>query len=427
MTNTPKRRLRLRVPPLPTLCLLLCAPWIYSFPQKIRSHVTRQRWIPPLRATGDDDDDSSSLNDLRRALERAWDKEAMGEVPTTPELAAEAAAVAVRNALAQNVLSMVDILLPQYDANQSDKVYDEVLAVEFCVCLAQKLDTSQTSIVVRDNRIVQTVSRILDRREEAMMEVAAAAQDEEDDLDDDENETDLLSSDSPVSDGSKDDIDSFRAKLSAEWNLDETTVAPTKPNRPPSNPDRPLTPQVNPQSKTKASPTRRYRLCSMLGDAVGIRSGPDMQRDVIEAVKANALPQPDEETMIILSAATPQELVGIRALVCQYEATKKIVLVNCRTDPLPRELSKAQTVYSILPLVAKPTEKSSSVSKQRAKPAPRIVVLRRFPRDWEIFVDTGAGFERAATLPAVPAQPKGPAMSWIVQAVSRYLSMRSSR
>ena len=168
----------------------------------------------------------------------------------------------------------------------------------------------------------------------------------------------------------------------------------------------------------------------MLGDAVGMRVGADMQRSVVEAVKANALPRHDEETIIILSAASPQELVGIRALVGQYQSTKNMILVNCRVTPLPRELVKAQTVYSILPLIAKPTQAkpdpwSGQAGLKKDEPSPKIVVMRRFPRDWEVFVDTGNGFDLAATAPASSVPQKGPSISWIVGAVKRYLEART--
>jgi hypothetical protein len=293
--------------------------------------------------------------------------------------------------------------------------------------------------VVRDNKTIETVRRILDRREQAETKAAAAAVaqtgsptinkdniEDNDDEEEEEEDEDLLAMDTT----DKDDIDSFRAKLAAEWNLeDEPTRNTETQERRTSEYSQSNSVQKSTATKTTTS-KQKYRLCSMLGEAVGIRSGPDMQKDVIESVKANALPREEEDTMIILSAASPPELVAIRALVAQYESSKKIVLVNCRTQPLPRELSKAQTVYSVLPLVGKPVAES----KRNGPPArsktmttsPRIVVLRRFPRDWEIFVDTGTGFELAVTAPVASAQPKGPPMSWIVQKVQFYLSTKAT-
>jgi hypothetical protein len=96
-------------------------------------------------------------------------------------------------------------------------------------------------------------------------------------------------------------------------------------------------------------------------------------------------------------------------------------------DPLPRELINARTVYSILPLVAQPVEVEgnplATPPKRDASP-PKVVVMRRFPRDWEVFVDAGRGFELAETAPSGTAMQRGPSMQWISRAVKRYLQAR---
>ena len=380
-------------------------------------------------ANNNDNNNNANLNDFRKMLESSWNTNTMGEVPSTPELAAQAAATAVQNALDRNVLSMVDILLPQYDATQSDKLYDQVLAVEFCIALAKELNTKSSIIVVRDDKTIEIVSRILDRREASAAESAAAAMEEEenDDEDDEEEEVNLLDDESGIP---NDDVDSFRAKLAAEWGKESSTVSEeTISKRKPKRSEKDAS--IAKVSKKAALPPRQYRLCSMLGDAVGIKAGADMQRSVVEAIRANALPRDDEDTIIILSAASPQELVGIRALVAQYASSRNMVLVNCIARPLPRELAKAQTVYSILPLIAKPSTQgkpnpfSSGSGNNSNQSPPKVVVLRRFPRDWEIFVDTGHGFDLAATAPAESMPQKGPSMSWVVKAVKRYLETRT--
>ena len=401
----------------------------------------------PLYASNSDNGDGNNndaVNNMRQFLESAWNKESMGEVPSSPESAAAAAAVAIRNAQqnrnnnnnnnASSKTLMVDILLPQYDASQGDKVYDQVLAVEFCIALANQLET-KSSIVVRDNQTIQTVRRILDKREEMVAKLEAQQVEVRDDQeeqvedtgndanneDDDKNESiEDADTTSDMVDASQSEIDSFRAKLSAEWNKDDDS-------RPIEKPIEPKESKPTSTPRPKFTPTKKlYRLCGMLGDAIGMRAGPDMQRSVVEAVKENALPNDDEETMIILSAASPQELVGIRALVGKYQSTKNVILVNCMVKPLPRELVGAQTVYSILPLVAKPTSNPSSNTNASASPPARVVVMRRFPRDWEVFVDdSGAGFELAATAPVSSAGQKGPTLEWVINAVQRYLKART--
>ena len=406
-------------------------------PRRRRGVVVRHQ---AASANDDNDDDNyNNLNDLRQLLESSWNTPAMGQVPSTPELAARAAATAVQNALSRNILSMVDILLPQYDVNQSDKVYDQVLAVEFCIALAKELqpndsanNNKKTCIVVRNNATIQVASRILDRREQsaaadAAAVAAAALEEEEEDDDDEEQEVDLFGDNS---DAPKDDVDAFRAKLAAEWGKESSTASEEtipKPKSKRSSAEKPLS--VSQSTEKSFIPPRQYRLCSMLGDAIAMPKGPDMQRAVVDAVRANALPRDDEGTLIILSASTPQELVGIRALAGQYQSSRKIVLVNCRATPLPRELATAQTVYSILPLVAKPTQSTSPFGSndknKNYQPPPKVVILRRFPRDWEIFVDTGHGFDLAATAPAESVPQKGPSMTWIANAVKRYLEART--
>jgi len=116
-------------------------------------------------------------------------------------------------------------------------------------------------------------------------------------------------------------------------------------------------------------------------------------------------------------------MIAIRALAGQYKATKKIILVNCRLDsPLPRELIGAETVYSILPLIAKPQTTTSRHNEPKKDDNPKVVVLRRYPRDWEVYVDMGDGFDLAASVPdsSVPGR-QGPSMEWVSSAVKRYL------
>ena len=166
----------------------------------------------------------------------------------------------------------------------------------------------------------------------------------------------------------------------------------------------------------------------MLGDGLDIASGPDMARSVIKVVSEQGLPTDEEETLIVLSAATPAELVATRALVQKYQATKRIILVNSKFDPMPRELREAQTAYSILPLLARPKDDASVTGSSNADATvtPKVVVMRRFPRDWEIFVDvTGKGFELATRIPPNQVGQQGPSMPAIAQAVQRFLQTKT--
>ena len=78
---------------------------------------------------------------MRRLLEASWNAEAMKAVSSTPEAAAEAAAVSVQGAMNKGQsLFYVDLLLPSYDITQGENMYDEILAVEFCIALTAPLE-----------------------------------------------------------------------------------------------------------------------------------------------------------------------------------------------------------------------------------------------------------------------------------------------
>jgi len=147
--------------------------------------------------------------------------------------------------------------------------------------------------------------------------------------------------------------------------------------------------------------------------------------DVIDAVDAHAVTDSFDDTLIVLSAHTPRDMIAVRRLVARYGDTKRILLVNCKLDPLPRELTSAETVYSILPLVARPTVSQSNLFQndrtKSEKPAPKIVVMRRFPRDWEVFVDIGKGFQFVNSFNADVLGKKGPPMDWIAGCVKRFM------
>jgi hypothetical protein len=61
----------------------------------------------------------------------------------------------------------------------------------------------------------------------------------------------------------------------------------------------------------------------------------------------------------------------------------------------------------------------------QGKKAAKVVVLRRFPREWEVYVDIGKGFDLAASVPdsSVPGK-QGPTLEWVNCAVKRYLLSR---
>ena len=92
---------------------------------------------------------------------------------------------------------------------------------------------------------------------------------------------------------------------------------------------------------------------------------------------------------------------------------------------IPRELLGAETVYSVLPLAVKKTT-SNNDSDDDDQPS-RIVVLRRYPQSWEIFVDAGIGYELAETVPVNGSNKRGLGMEFVANAVTRHLEYVSRR
>lgn len=364
---------------------------------------------------------------MRRILEASWNVETMGSVPTNADSAAEAAATAILNASVRKTessggppnLFFVDLLLPQYDIRQGSNLYDEVVAVEFCVSLSKRL-MGRSTILVRDDKTVRTVARVLEARERDRLVISAPDLNDEDSDDEEEEEDEdvELYSDfgSDIGGGSL-DVESFRNQLLSGWKKESSTDGALMSSR------------TFPEVATNAA---RYRLASMLGSAT-ISSGADMVDDVIRAVSANAQPKDDEDTVIILSAISREEMIGVRGLVSKYGGNKTVLLVNCNLSPPPRELMKAQTVYSIQPFIARQkvsggnlfgSASSTSLETQAAKQPPKVVLIRRFPRDWEIFVDIGSGFELARTIPATQVDRRGPTMELVASCVKEFLQSR---
>ena len=147
-----------------------------------------------------------------------------------------------------------------------------------------------------------------------------------------------------------------------------------------------------------------------------------MPQDVVRAVRDNALASEDEQNIIILSPAGQDEMVAVRALVEKYKSEKKIILVNCQFEQMPRELQSAETVYSILPLVVKEkgTGRDLKVRQDERSPS-KVVVLRRYPEDWSIFIDVGNGFELAETVKVTVTTQRGIPVERITESLEKYL------
>jgi hypothetical protein len=58
---------------------------------------------------------------------------------------------------------------------------------------------------------------------------------------------------------------------------------------------------------------------------------------------------------------------------------------------------------------------------------PKVVCLRRYPKNWEIFVDVGNGYELAETVPINGSNKRGLSMEFIARGVARHLDFVSRR
>lgn len=417
------------------------------------------------------------LDDLRNMLESSWNVESMGQVPNSPDIAAKEAASSIVEARNDGLgkSCFVDLLLPQYDVQQGSNLYDEVEAVEFCTMLAHYMK-SQSVVYVRDQVSLNTVSRVIESRERERESALTEQQQQQEDkfeydeveveIDEDDPNWDLYnddgeeasSSESTPAAESKPDIfddfsdfsdapgdnffsadsesdptpseaDAFRDALSSGWDDAEDDAEPKKKRT--KIVKKRVKRKIPQASTTPTVPPRRYRLASLFGNNMIARDS-GMQADVVNAVKRHGMPKDDEETMILLSANSPEEMLAIRALVTKFKNVKNIVLVNCRLDPLPLELQDCSTVYHLTPLIATATVDERDLfnkkksEEEEARPPIKVVSIRRYPGDWEVYVDADSnGFELAERAVSSRFEKKGPPFEWIGGAIKSFLLSRN--
>lgn len=393
------------------------------------------------------DDGRTNIDAMRSLLESSWNVGAMGEVPTSPESAAEAASrsiVASLEAQPNKRLLQVDIRLPSFDIRQGPNIYDDVQSVEFCCQLAENLRRNSGSngrigkslILVRDGSAVRSAARILEVKERKRQdeESTSMLNDETIDIDSEDGAEDSTD----VESGS-DDIDAFRKQLSLTWGDDDEKESSSseEPEIDPSeaaaaaNRARRGREQLKPSVNFNPEATedgRSYRLASWFADET-ISTGADMFTDAIEAVDAHGTMLTTEDVLILLSPVSREDTVAVRRLISRYGNTKTIVLVNSALNPEPKEAFLSIPAYSITPLIAKPMQSESNfMSKkenaQEESPT-KIIVMRRFPDDWQCYIDIdGSGFELVDSVPANTVGKFGPANDWISACVKRHMAFK---
>jgi hypothetical protein len=363
--------------------VILASHNVFSFaPSKYLPKSALKFPITLLKVGENDSEDSfrSDLDEMRKILEESWDVNTMSHIPTNVESGAKAATEAIINVLNDSdrnepKVIMIDIALPSYDPNFGS-FYDDVGAAEFCCEIANGISAQrestkylsndgQVAIVVKDGNLVSRLERVL---------------------------------------GTDDDIDDSTVE---EYDDFSDFVLPSMNNNPEDSPN--------------------YRIGSFLGNTDTIPSGRNMINDLCKLVSQNAIPvaNANDEDVIIMSCPVSQaELVGVRWLVSKYGSSKTIIIVNNRLNPLPQELLGAETVYSVLPLIARSVGSAPAADK----PAnPKIVLMRRYPHDWQIYVDdsTGPGFELASSVPVQSVGVRGPSMDFISERVKEYMTEKT--
>ena len=400
------------------------------------------------------DDGRTNIDAMRSLLESSWDVGTMGEVSTSPESAAEAASqsiVASLQAQPNKRLLQVDIRLPSFDIRQGPNIYDDVQSVEFCCQLAENLRRNSGSngrigkslILVRDGSAVRSAARILDVKERKRQdeESTSMLNDETIDIDsaDDVPEDEDGAEDSTDVESGGDDIDAFRKQLSLTWGDDDEKESSSseEPEIDPSeaaaaaNRARRGREQLKPSVNFNPEATedgRSYRLASWFADET-ISTGADMFTDAIEAVDAHGTMLTTEDVLILLSPVSREDTVAVRRLISRYGNTKTIVLVNSALNPEPKEAFLSIPAYSITPLIAKPMQSESnfmSKKKKAQEESPtKIIVMRRFPDDWQCYIDIdGSGFELVDSVPANTVGKFGPANDWISACVKRHMAFK---
>jgi len=430
-------------------------------PQPPQTVLSSSPSSPNDAANNADGDDSGRTNvdTMRSLLESSWNAGTMGEVPTSPESAARAASHSIAASLAAQPrcrLLQVDIRLPSFDVRRGPNVYDDVQSVEFCCQLAENLrrdsngSVGKALILLRDGNAVRSAARILDVKERRRKEDQEGSSDvsntdaTSDTVDEDDVELDGDDELPEISDDDGDDrddgIDAFRKQLSLTWGGDDGQES--------NGEEGGGEPQIDPSEAAAAANRARrgreelqpsvnfnpeetedgYRLASWFSDE-NISTGGDMFTDAIEAVDAHGTMLTSEDVLILLSPVSREDTVAVRRLISRYGGAKTIVLVNSALDPEPKEAFLSIPAYSITPLLAKPMQSEGNFMSQKdiaeEETPTKIIILRRFPDDWQCYVDVdGSGFELVDSAPANTVPKQGPDNEWIAGCVKRHMAFK---
>jgi len=364
-------------------------------------------------ASGNGSYDDPRVDALRYILESSWDGNSMGVVPSSPEKAAEAAAESVALAMGKghNIL-MIDLRLPSYDITEGPKLYDIYAAYKFCSYLSERLI----------ERHLIRKSLVLARNEKERAEIGRAIKAKGENMQSEASEENSIG----ASDGT--DVNDFRRKLMSSWDSISEEYG-----------DRSTGDEVNMDVSggtlfsVKNINFKSHRLWSMVADEE-FSSGPDMFEQVIAAADKHARLVADgqstepEDAIILLSPYDIVDVVAVRRILARYGQTRTIVIVNSRMENIPRELDSAVLVYGIMPLIARSRNFDSSIDEDGNEAGPKVVVIKRFPQKWGVFLDVNdEGFvDVTGNAPSGAEGSKTfPPIKWIVGRVQEHIQKLS--
>ena len=321
-----------------------------------------------------------------------------------------------------NVL-MIDLRLPSYDIMEGPKLYDIFAAYNFCSFLSEKL---------RERNLIRK-SLVLVRNEKERAEIGRAVRaNEGSDLQANESKIVQVNDASDVSAGN--DVDEFRQKLMSSWDtLADDSGGESKLDSTSSLSESKMDTGVNNDANNANVNYKSHRLWSMVGNEE-ISTGPDMFEQAIAAVDKHARLEVDgqsaepEDALIILSPYDTTDVIAIRRILERYGQTRTIIIVNSRMESLPRELDPAVLVYGIMPLIARARGSNEDNSDGR-EAGPKVVVMRRFPKKWTVFLDVNdEGFVDVTG--ESPSGAEGsktfPPIEWVVQRVQSHIENMST-
>ena len=398
-------------------------------------------------------DEDPRLSAMRSILESSWDASSMGDVPSDPASAARAAAECVSNAMSSNInVVIVDLRLPSYDVLEGRRAYDAVAVYDFGVALSDEMRARglvrKCLLLARNGGEADEIGRAVESRRRRRGGTKTTTT---------KGTTEGGVVDPPLATDNgtmTEEADEFRRRLMSSWTSNVPSSALPTASSSAKSPDEGGNDGDGPRTTAAVPPSSpSHRLWSTVGrdlddddgaggGGMGGLLGPDAFDRILSAADANARLAPDEDALMILSPYDGTDVVALRRVLARYGRSRTIVIVNPRFETDPGEMDGAVLVYGMLPLVAA-SRKNADAGGGGGRGGSggggggtglRAVVMKRFPRDWAVFVDVhGDGFVEAegggvvGTLDGGGSERRFPSPEWIARRVQSHVEGLSRR